>query len=145
MTSQPNHAPKKRGDLAATLDPLLEPRRSAGQPGRTRGVSNYEWTPETDRLLAELCAKRGAAKAKHIVGRKIQEGRPTEAAPRPDSVRKAVEYRMAKLGHLHRTEAKGSPKSERQNAGRNRRLPRCWVLSGRMQRSNQSRLGRATA
>ena len=96
--SQPNHAPKKRGNLAATLDPLLEPRRSAGQPGRPKGVSNYEWTPETDRLLVELCAKRGAAKAKHIVGRKIQEGRPTEAAPRPDSVRKAVEYRMAKLG-----------------------------------------------
>ena len=32
------------------------------------------------------------------MGRKIQEGRPTKAAPRPDSVRKAVEYRMAKLG-----------------------------------------------
>ena len=96
--SQPNHAPKKRGNLAATLDPLLEPRRSAGQPGRPKGVRNYEWTPETDRLLADLCAKRGAATAKRIMGRKIQEGRPTKAAPRPDSVRKAVEYRMAKLG-----------------------------------------------
>lgn len=96
--SQPNHAPKRRGNLAATLDPLLQPRRSAGQPGRPKGVSNYEWTPETDRLLTELCAKRGAATAKRIMGRKIQEGRPTKAAPRPDSVRKAVEYRMAKLG-----------------------------------------------
>ena len=78
--SQPNHAPKKRGNLAATLDPLLEPRRSAGQPGRPKGVSNYEWTPETDRLLADLCAKRGAATAKRILGRKIQEGRPTNCA-----------------------------------------------------------------
>ena len=95
---QPVHAPKKRGNLAATLDPLLRPRRLAGQPGRPKGTNNYEWTPETDKLLAELCAKRGAAKAKRIVGRKIQEGRPTEAPPRPDSVRKAVEYRMAKLG-----------------------------------------------
>ena len=96
--SQPNHALKKRGNLAATLDPLLEPRRSAGQPGRPKGVRNYEWTPETNRLLADLCAKRGAATAKRIMGRKIQEGRPTKAAPRPDSVRKAVEYRIAKLG-----------------------------------------------
>src|ERR1035438_460022 len=77
--SQPNHAPKKRGNLAATLDPLLQPRRSAGQPGRPKGVSNYEWTPETDRLLADLCAKRGAATAKRIMGRKIQECRPTKS------------------------------------------------------------------
>jgi hypothetical protein len=46
----------------------------------------------------ELCARWGAAKAKRIMGRKIQECRPTEAAPRPDSVRKAVERRMEKLG-----------------------------------------------
>jgi len=62
-----------------------------------QGVRNYEWTPETDTLLADLCAKRGAATAKRIMGRKIQEGRLTKSAPRPDSVRKAVEYRMAKL------------------------------------------------
>src|ERR1035438_415651 len=69
-----DHAPKKRGDLTATLNPLLEPRLSPGQPGRRRGVSNYEWTPETDRLLLELCTKWGAAKAKHIIGRRLQEG-----------------------------------------------------------------------
>jgi len=46
----------------------------------------------------DLCAKWGAAKAKRIMGRKIQECRPAQAAPRPDSVRKAVEHRMAKLG-----------------------------------------------
>src|SRR5207237_2373225 len=95
---QPNNAPRRRGNLAATLDPLLEPRRSAGKRGRPKGASNYEWAPETDRLLVDLCAKLGAAKAKRVVGRKIRENRPTEEAPRPDSVRKAVEYRMAKLG-----------------------------------------------
>jgi hypothetical protein len=95
---QPDHEPKKRGNLAATLDPLLQPRLAAGQPGRPKGASNYEWTPETDNLLVELCAKWGAAKAKRIIGRRIQDCRSTEAAPRPDSVRKAVEHRMAKLG-----------------------------------------------
>src|SRR5438874_1814187 len=35
---QPDHAPKKRGNLATTLDPLLEPRLAAGQPGRPRDV-----------------------------------------------------------------------------------------------------------
>jgi hypothetical protein len=96
--STSNHAPKKRGNLAATLDQDLEPRLSPGQPGRRKGTSNYEWTPETDKLLTELCAKCGVAKAKRLVGRRIQEERPTAAAPRPDSVRKAVERRMAKLG-----------------------------------------------
>ena len=95
---QPDHAPKKRGNLAATLDPLLEPRLAAGQPGRPMGVGNYEWTPEADGLLIEMCEKWDAAKAKRMMGRRIQEGRPTEAAPRPDSVRKAVERRMEKLG-----------------------------------------------
>jgi len=96
--SEPNHTPKKRGNLAATLDPLLEPRRKGGRPGRPKGGSNYEWTPETDKLLADLCAKWGAARAKRIVGRKIREGRPAESATSADSLRKAVEYRMAKLG-----------------------------------------------
>src|ERR1039458_6074771 len=86
---QPDHAPKKRGNLAATLDPLMEPRLAAGQPGRPMGVGNYEWTPEADGLLIEMCEKWDAAKAKRMMGRRIQEGRPTEAAPRPDSVRKA--------------------------------------------------------
>jgi hypothetical protein len=61
-------------------------------------VGNYEWNPEADRLLIEMCAKWDAAKAKRMMGRRIQEGRPPEAAPRPDSVRKAVERRMDKLG-----------------------------------------------
>ena len=95
---QPNCAPKKRGNLAATLDPLLEPRLATGRPGRPAGVRNYEWTPESDKLLIELCAKWGAAKAKRLMGRRIQESRPAEVAPRPDSVRKVVERRMAKLG-----------------------------------------------
>ena len=112
---RPNHAPKKRGNLAATLDPLLEPRYSAAQPGRPKGASNYEWAPETDRLLVDLCEKLGAAKAKRVVGRKIQENRPTEAAPRPDSVRKAVEYRMAKLG-ISTAEKRKKPGPRRPNS-----------------------------
>jgi hypothetical protein len=97
--NRPNHVPKKkRGNLSATLDPLLAPRRPAGHPGRQVGVSRYDWTPETDKLLVDLCAKRGAATAKRIIGRKIQEGRETATAPNKDSIRKAVEYRMAKMG-----------------------------------------------
>lgn len=96
--SEANHGLKRRGSLAATLDPLLAPRTSARQPGRPRGVNNYEWTPEIDKLLIELCANRGAARAKHIIGRKIQESRSADVEPTADSVRKAVEYRIAKLG-----------------------------------------------
>jgi hypothetical protein len=94
----PNRAPKKRGSLAATLVPFLEPRRAAGQRGRPKGAGNYEWTPETDKFLIDLCAKWGPSKAKHIMGCRIKESRPSEAVPRPDSVRKAVERRMGKLG-----------------------------------------------
>ena len=93
-----NSPSKKRGNLAATLDRELEARLPPGKPGRPKGTNNYEWTPETDQLLVELCARSGTAKAKRLVGRRIQEDRPAEAAPRPDSVRKAVERRMAKLG-----------------------------------------------
>jgi hypothetical protein len=98
LGSESKFEPKKRGNLAATLDRTLEPRRSAGQPGRTKGASNYEWTPETDKLLIELCASKGVAAAKRTIGRKIRDSRSASAEPRPDSVRKAVEYRMAKLG-----------------------------------------------
>jgi hypothetical protein len=94
----PDHALKKRGNLAATLNPLLEPRLQVGQPGRPKGTSDYEWTAETDSLLTELCAKWGPAKAKNIIARRILEGRPAGSAPRPDSVRKVVERRMVKLG-----------------------------------------------
>ena len=96
--STSNHPPKKRGNLSATLDQELEARLPPGQPGRPKGTTNYEWTPETDKLLVELCARSGTTKAKRLVGRRIQEDRPAGAAPRPDSVRKAVERRMAKLG-----------------------------------------------
>ena len=96
--STSNHASKKRGSLATTLDQQLEPRLPPGKPGRPKGASNYEWTPETDRLLFELCSRSGITKAKRLVGRRIQEERPGGTAPRPDSVRKAVERRMVKLG-----------------------------------------------
>ena len=93
-----NGRPKKRGNLAATLDPLLDPRLPAGRPGRPKGAVNYEWAPETDKLLVDLCARRGVATAKKIVGKKILAERPGKAGSRPDSVRKAVEHRLAKLG-----------------------------------------------
>ena len=93
-----NSPSKKRGNLSATLDQELEPRLPPGKPGRPKGTNNYEWTPEADRLLVELCERRGTTIAKRLVGRRIQEDRPAGAAPRPDSVRKAVERRMAKLG-----------------------------------------------
>lgn len=95
---EPKREPKKRGSLAATLDPLLNPRLSAGRPGRPKGAGNYEWTPETDKLLMELCVSKGVAAAKRAIGRKMQERRSGGVEIRPDSVRKAVEYRMAKLG-----------------------------------------------
>jgi len=95
---QRSFVPKKRGNLAVTLDPLLEPRLATGKPGRPKGVRNYEWTPESDKLLMELCAKWSAAKAKRLMGLRIQESRSAEAAPRPDSVRKVVERRIARLG-----------------------------------------------
>lgn len=63
--SQPDHAPKQRGNLAATLDPLLEPRHSAGQPGRPKGASNYEWTPETDRQ-AQAAKKAGRREVRKV-------------------------------------------------------------------------------
>jgi len=96
--STSNRASKKRGSLATTLDQQLEPRLPPGTPGRPKGASNYEWTPEIDKLLLELCARSSITKAKHIVARRIQELRPAKTAARPDSVRKAVERRMAKLG-----------------------------------------------
>ena len=96
--SPSNRPSKRRGNLGATLDQELEPRLPPGKPGRPKGTNNYEWAPEIDRLLVELCAKSGATKAKRLVGRRIQEDRSAGAAPRPDSIRKAVERRMAKLG-----------------------------------------------
>src|SRR5579872_2518602 len=96
--STSNRPSKKRGNLAATLDRELEARLPPGKPGRPKGTNNYEWTPETDRLLVELCSRSSTTKAKRLIGRKIQEDRPAGAPPRPDSVRKAVERRMAKLG-----------------------------------------------
>ena len=96
--STSNRPSKKRGNLAATLDQELEARLPPGKPGRPKGTNNYQWTPETDKLLVELCERSGAAKAKRLVGRKILEERSAGGAPRPDSVRKAVERRIAKLG-----------------------------------------------
>jgi hypothetical protein len=96
--TESKQGPKKRGNLAATLDPLLEPRVPIGRCGRPKGTGNYEWTPEIDKLLIESYAKWGAAKAKRVVGLKLQESRAAEAKPKWDAVRKAVEYRIGRLG-----------------------------------------------
>ena len=142
--SSSNRAPKKRGSLATTLDQELEPRLPPGQPGRPRGTSNYEWTPETDRLLLELCARSGTAKAKRIVGRKIQEDRPAGAAPRPDSVRKAVERRMASW-EFPPVSGEKNRKRERLNPGQNVRQEHCWVLLEPTRISNRSPPAQVTA
>jgi hypothetical protein len=96
--NRPTRARKKKGSLGATLDPLLVPRLSPGQPGRPKGSANYEWTAEADGLLADLCQKWGPTKAKHIIQRRLQEFRIGDSEIRPDSIRRAVERRMAKLG-----------------------------------------------
>ena len=88
---------KKKGSLAAKLDPLLTPRLAPGHPGRPKGSANYKWTPEADRTLVELCKRLGPTKAKPIMQRKLLELGIADREARPDTVRKAVEYRMAKL------------------------------------------------
>lgn len=93
-------ARKRRGNLAQTLDRTLEPRLSPGRPGRPKGCRAYEWTPEIDRVLEELCSKFGPTRAKGVIGKQMLEmrGRPHERGPRPDSVRKVIERHMSDLG-----------------------------------------------
>src|SRR5450759_3443482 len=80
--SQADRSPKKRGNLAATLDPLLEPRVSAGRPGRPKGSGNYEWTPEADGLIMELCAKWARRRRNASWGAKSRNA--GRLRPRPD-------------------------------------------------------------
>jgi len=92
---------KRKGELKETLDRTLEPRLPPGRPGRPQGSTNYQWTPEADRILEELCARLGPSTAKHVMRKKLLEVRgcgPGEYKPRPDSVRNAVERRMSCLG-----------------------------------------------
>ncbi|HLH31334.1 MAG TPA: hypothetical protein VKY31_09035, partial [Terriglobia bacterium] len=91
---------KPRGNLAETLDCTLEPRLAPRLRGRPNGASNYEWTPEIDTVLAELCTKFGPAKAKSVIGKQVLEMRHRRGkrAPHPDGVRKAIERRLAELG-----------------------------------------------
>jgi hypothetical protein len=89
---------KKKGSLATNLDPLLTPRLASGQSGRPKGSKNYEWTPEVDRMLMDLCEKWGTTKAKHIMQRKLLELGIANDGARPDTLRKGVEHRMARLG-----------------------------------------------
>jgi len=88
---------KKKGSLAAELDPLLRPRLAPGHPGRPKGSANYKWTPDADRTLVELCKRLGPTRTKPIMQRKLLELGIADSEVRPDTVRKAVEYRMAKL------------------------------------------------
>ena len=106
---------KKGGSLAESLDRTLEPRLLPGRPGRPRGSSNYNWTPEMDRIIAEQCAKIGPSKAKQLIQKQILKAprEPGEYRPRPDTVRKAVERRMSHLKlttgqNRKRTESRGA-------------------------------------
>jgi len=59
--------------------------------------------------------KNGAPRRqKHIIGRRLQEGLLSDAAPKPDSVRKSVEYRWLSW-ESPRDENEGSPMGEAQN------------------------------
>ena len=88
---------KKKGSLAVELDPYLVPRLAPGQPGRPKGSANYEWSPEADNTLIDLCKRLGPTRAKPIMQRKLLELGIADPEARPDTIRKAVEYRMAKL------------------------------------------------
>ena len=94
----PSRQRKKKGSLATNLDPLLTPRLGSGQSGRPKGSTNYEWTSEADRMLVDLCSKWGPTKAKHVMQRKLLELGIAHDGARPDTLRKAVEHRMARLG-----------------------------------------------
>jgi len=95
------------GRLAETLDQILEPRVAPGKPGRPAGRGNYEWTPEMDKALRELLGRYDReetapggwlAKAKNVMASRLMDLCPRESTPRKDSLRRAVERRMAFLG-----------------------------------------------
>ena len=89
---------RKKGNLKATLDRMLEPRVPPGRPGRPKGCGNYQWTPEMDESLKDLCARLGPSTAKRVMQKRLIEMRaskPGDYNPKPDSVRNAVERRMA--------------------------------------------------
>jgi hypothetical protein len=86
--------------LSATLDRTLEPRLPPGRPGRSKGSGNYQWTPEMDKDLKNLCRRLGPSHAKRVMQEKLSELRGCKVGqhePRPDSVRNAVERRMTFL------------------------------------------------
>jgi hypothetical protein len=72
--NRPN-ARRRRGNLAKTLDRALEPGLAPGRPGRLKGSRNYQWTPETDRILEELCTKFNPGKAKGMMKRQLLQAR----------------------------------------------------------------------
>ena len=63
-------------------------------------VMGYYWASPPNKAFMNKNVTTLAATAKYIIGRKIQESRLADVEPRADSLRKAVEYRMAKLGLL---------------------------------------------
>jgi hypothetical protein len=88
----------KNRSLAKTLDATLQPHVPPGKPGRPKGARNYGWSPEMDNQLVGLWQKYGPAKAKAVMGKRLLECCPRDTMPKQDSVRNAVERRMASLG-----------------------------------------------
>jgi hypothetical protein len=95
------------GRLAETLDRILEPRVAPGKPGRPKGAPNYQWTPEMDKVLIEFRTRYDLggtapagwlAKAKNVMAGRLVELCSCESRPRKDSLRGAVERRLAFLG-----------------------------------------------
>lgn len=109
---EPQKLRKKGGNLSQTLDRTLEPRIPQGKPGRPKGIRNYEWTPEMDKLLAELWQKYDPAKAKAVMRKRLLEFCPRDPMPRKDSVRSAVERRARILGLTTGTKPREKPAAD---------------------------------
>lgn len=89
---------KPRGDLTETLDPLLSPRNPQKTAGRSKGSLNYTWPPAADAILVELASEHQTGKAKCAMFHRLKIFHGAAARTKPDAYRKAVEYRLAKLG-----------------------------------------------
>lgn len=88
----------RRGDLSETLDPLLSPRNPQKRAGRSKGSQNYTWSPAADAILVELAGEHQTGKAKWAMFHRLEPFHGAAARTKPDAYRKAVKYRLAKLG-----------------------------------------------
>jgi hypothetical protein len=90
---------RKAGTLAIMLDRALEPRVPPGRRGRPKGSPNYVWPPELDQTLIDLSRRCSPPVVKKVMRAKLLDMRGGSGGcrPRPDSLRKQIERRMAGL------------------------------------------------